>query len=216
MSEEKKKIEAVLFTTGRFMTVEEISNVTGLTQDVVTNILTELKNEYDQKDSSLTIQQHENRFKLNIRKEYGSVTNKLVSTTEMDSPTTKTLAVIAFKNPALQSDIIKIRGNKAYDHITRLIQEGLISSEKHGRTRLLKLTPKFFDYFDTAEPAIKEKFKEIEDKYKAQEAAEKEQKEGEKVAQVQEVPQQESVRVQEQPVQEEANSISDEGQDTNL
>ena len=173
MSEEKKKIEAVLFTTGRLMTSEEIANATGLTVDVIKNLLTELKNDYDQKDSAMTIQQVDDKFKLNVKKEYGQITNKLVSTSELDSPTTKTLAIIAFKNPALQSDVIKIRGNKAYDHIERLKSEGLITSERHGRTRLLKLTPKFYEYFDTAEPAIKEKFKEIEDKYKAQEQEEK-------------------------------------------
>lgn len=173
MSEEKKKIEAVLFTTGRLMTAEEIATVTSMNVDAVKNLLAELKNDYDQKDSAMTIQQVDDKFKLNIKKEYGQITNRLVSTTEMDSPTTKTLAVIAFKNPALQSDIIKIRGNKAYDHITILKDQGLISTEKHGRTRLLKLTPKFYDYFDTAEPAIKEKFKEIEEKYKEQENEQK-------------------------------------------
>lgn len=175
MSEEKKKIEAVLFTTGRLMTAEEIATVTSMNVDAVKNILAELKNDYDQKDSAMTIQQVDDKFKLNIKKEYGQITNKLVSTTEMDSPTTKTLAVIAFKNPALQSDIIKIRGNKAYDHINILKDQGLISTEKYGRTRLLKLTPKFYDYFDTAEPAIKEKFKEIEEKYKEQEQQEKQE-----------------------------------------
>lgn len=173
MSEEKKKIEAVLFTTGRLMTYEEIANATGLSLDVIKTLLTELKNDYDQKDSAMTIQQVDDKFKLNIKKEYGQITNKLVSTSELDSPTTKTLAIIAFKNPALQSDVIKIRGNKAYDHIERLKSEGLVTSERHGRTRLLKLTPKFYEYFDTAEPAIKEKFKEIEDKYKEQEQQEK-------------------------------------------
>lgn len=206
MSEEKKKIEAVLFTTGRLMTAEEIATVTSMNADAVKNLLAELKNDYDQKDSAMTIQQVDDKFKLNIKKEYGQITNKLVSTTEMDSPTTKTLAVIAFKNPALQSDIIKIRGNKAYDHIMILKEQGLISTEKHGRTRLLKLTPKFYDYFDTAEPAIKEKFKEIEEKYKEQE-----QQKNQEVEQVEEKQEQNlDSNIQEQATQPEtqpANNI---------
>ncbi|MDP4012496.1 MAG: SMC-Scp complex subunit ScpB [Candidatus Nanoarchaeia archaeon] len=163
---DKKKVEAVLFSTGRFMTVEEIAQILNVEVPNVKQALDELEKEYQEKDSAMTIQSHENRYKLNIRKEFGYITNKLVSSTEMDSPTTKTLAVIAFKNPALQSDVIKIRGNKAYDHILILKEQGLVTSERYGRTRLLKLTDKFFDYFDTAEPAIKEKFKEIEEKYK--------------------------------------------------
>ena len=60
----------------------------------------------------------------------------------------ETLSVIAWKNPALQSDIIKIRTNKAYKHIGELEEAGFIESIKHGRTKLLKLTKKFYDYFD--------------------------------------------------------------------
>jgi len=166
MNEEKKKVEAVLFSTGRFMTVAEIAEILELKNDTVRETLEELEREYKEKESALTVQSHEDKFKLNIRKEYGYITNRLVSSTEMDSPTTKTLAVIAFKNPALQSDVIKIRGNKAYDHITTLKEQGLVTSEKHGRTRLLKLSDKFYDYFDTAQPNIKEKFEEIKEKYK--------------------------------------------------
>ncbi len=219
MSEEKKKIEAVLFTTGRLMTSEEISTVTGINLDAVKNLLAELKNDYDQKDSAMTVQQVDDKFKLNIKKEYGQITNKLVSTNEMDSPTTKTLAVIAFKNPVLQSDIIKIRGNKAYDHITILRDQGLISAEKHGRTRLLKLTPKFFDYFDTAEPAVKEKFKEIEEKYKeASEELKKDDQTQEEIKETKEAPPQvEPQKPTESPTQEQVLQETEQAkQDTNL
>ena len=160
--EDKKKIEAVLFTTGKFMTAEEIgksSDIPDLSH--VKNMLEELKKEYESKDSALTIQTHEDKYKLNIRKEYGHIANKLVSTAEMDTPTVKTLAIIAFKNPAMQSDVIKIRGNKAYDHITLLKEQGLITLEKHGRTRLIKLTPQFYDYFDTVAEEIKKKLGEV-------------------------------------------------------
>ena len=53
----------------------------------------------------------------------------------------------------------------AYEHIAKLKEMDLITSEKSGRTRLLKLTPKFYDYFDVAEEGLKEKFKNLEEKY---------------------------------------------------
>src|SRR3989344_2098320 len=76
----------------------------------------------------------------------------------MDGPTIKTLAIIAYKAPVLQAEIIKIRGNKAYEHIKQLKDQALIISEPKGRSNLIKLTPQFYDYFDTAEPEIKEQF----------------------------------------------------------
>ena len=85
----------------------------------------------------------------------------------MDGPTTKTLAVIAYKAPVLQAEIIHIRGNKAYDHIQQLKENGLIVSEPKGRSRLIKLTPQFYDYFDTAEPEVKKQFEELEKKLRS-------------------------------------------------
>ena len=166
-AEDKKKIEAVLFTTGKFTNIDEIARVSELGQvGYVKQLLEELKNDYEQRDSSLQIVQDETNYRLNIKKEYGLLANKLVSSAEFDAPTTKTLAVIAHRKPAFQSDVIKIRGNKAYEHIHILKEQGLVISEHSGRTRILKVTPKFFDYFDTAPDAVKEIFKDVEVKVK--------------------------------------------------
>ena len=78
----------------------------------------------------------------------------------MDSPTTKTLAIIAYKQPVTQSEVIKIRGNKAYDHIKSLREQSLISADRKGRTRLLKVTSNFYEYFDIAETEAKDKIKQ--------------------------------------------------------
>jgi len=37
------------------------------------------------------------------------------------------------------------------------VQAGFVFAEKKGRTRLLKLAPKFFDYFDVVENEVKSK-----------------------------------------------------------
>lgn len=157
----KTQVEAVLFTTGKFMSVEEIAKILNHRKDVIRKALVDLEKEYSSRDSAITLQKHENQYKLNIKKEHGGISNRLLSGKEFDSPTTKTLAVIAYKSPAIQSDIIKIRGNKAYDHIKALNESGLVTSEKKGRTRLLKLTENFYDYFDIAEKELKQKLEPI-------------------------------------------------------
>ena len=110
---DKHKVEAILFTTGRFMGLEEIAKVCEIgSVGYVKDLLEELKKDYEQRDSALTVMQQEELVKLNIKKEYGFLANKLMSDSEMDSPTTKTLAVIAYKQPVLQHEIIKMRGTK--------------------------------------------------------------------------------------------------------
>ncbi len=169
--EDKKKVESVLFTTGKLMTLEEIGTPISITDLVyLKEVLDSLKIAYSSRDSALCIQQVEEKYRLNIRKEYGYVANKLLGGTELEGPAIKTLAVIAFKNPALQSDIIKMRGNKAYDHITVLKEQNLITAEKSGRTNLLKLTDHFYDYFDTAAAEVRQKFEATQHQLTAQPA----------------------------------------------
>ncbi len=161
--EEMKHVEAVLYTTGKYMSVEEISEACSISEvNKVQGALDGLRKDYLEKDSALEIQEYEGRFKLNTKKKFGFIASKLSGEAEFDGPTVKTLAVIAYKSPVIQSEIIGIRGNKAYDHISQLKDDGLVSAERSGRSRLLKLTNKFFEYFDVAEREVKEKFSDLE------------------------------------------------------
>jgi len=159
MQDNKNKIEAILFTTGRFLTIDEISRLAGIGSiGFIKQILAELKEDYSKRKTALEIINDEkSRWKLNIRKDYLYLTEELLSDAELDKPTQETLAIIAYRQPAIQSDVINYRGNKAYDHIRKLKEEGFVLSERFGRTKLLKLTPKFFDYFDVVEDELKEK-----------------------------------------------------------
>lgn len=162
MEDYKNRVEAVLFTTGRFMDLQEIATLCGIgSVGVVRDVLDSLKKGYEEKGSALSIVEEDGKWKLNIRKEYNYLTTKLLDTAEMDKPIQETLALIAYRNPALQSEIVKMRGNTAYDHIKFLTDNQFVTSEKHGRTRLLKLAPKFFDYFDIVEDHLKVKFDSV-------------------------------------------------------
>ena len=162
MQDIKHKVEAVLFTTGKFLNVEEIANLSSLSNDLVTQALQQLIQDYNSRDTSLEIIQQSDKYKLNIKKEHMHITTKLLKDTELNKPTQETLALIAYKQPVMQSIIVKMRGNRAYEHIKYLEQLEFIISEKSGRTRLLKVTQKFYDYFDIVHDELKEKFKNIE------------------------------------------------------
>ncbi|MDD5178014.1 MAG: SMC-Scp complex subunit ScpB [Candidatus Nanoarchaeia archaeon] len=163
MEEYVKKIEAILFTTGRFMDIEEIAKLAELgSVGFVKDALEELKKKYETNEGSLTILEENGKFKLSIKKEFNYLTTKLLDQTEIDNPTMNTLALIAYQKPVLQSDIIKMRGNGAYDHIKFLKDNDFILTEKKGRTRIIDLAPKFYDYFDIVEDQLVSKLKELE------------------------------------------------------
>jgi DNA-binding MarR family transcriptional regulator len=88
---------------------------------------------------------------------------KLLPETELSKTILETLAVIAWKHPVLQADVIKIRTNKAYDHIKELEELGFITKEKKGRSYLLKVSTKFREYFELpGHDDIKKMFKDVE------------------------------------------------------
>ena len=122
-NEAKNKIESLLFATGRFMNIEEISELTHLPKDQVELSLRELQDDYGKRESSLFLFHENGNWKLAVKDKYIEVLQKIVSDTELDKSVTETLAVIAWKYPILQADVIKLRNNKAYDHLRQL--EGL-------------------------------------------------------------------------------------------
>lgn len=155
----RKQLEAVLFAAGRKMPVEELAKLCRTTPSVAQQQLQELKSEYENKDSSLLLIDEADGWKLTVREQYAPVVQKIVAETELTRTMIETLAVIAWKAPVLQSNVIRIRTNKAYDHIAALEKSGFISREKHGRSQMIKLTDRFFKYFDVKTPEeVKEKF----------------------------------------------------------
>jgi segregation and condensation protein B len=158
MQEEKNKAETILFTTGKFIGLEELSKLCGIGSiGFLRDVLSQLTEDYKTKNGALEIVQQGDKWKLNVKKNYLYLTETLLTDSELDGATQETLAVIAYKNPALQSEIIKIRGNGAYDHIKILKELDFIGSEPLGRSKILKLTQKFYDYFDVVENQLKSK-----------------------------------------------------------
>ena len=162
MSELKNTIESLLFSAGKRLTLEELGRLCKEENpDAIRVALELLKKELDDKQSSLMLVQEGDAYKLTVREKYISVVKKVVTTPEMPKSILETLAVVAYKAPALQSQVIKIRTNKAYRHLDELEELGYITREKKGRSKLIRLTPKFFDYFDVPPDKLKEKFKNV-------------------------------------------------------
>ena len=162
MQDDKNKVETILFTTGRFIGLEELSKLCGIgSVGYLKEVLDTLKEDYSKEEGALEIIEQGEKWKLSIRKNYLYLTETLLTDSELDRPTQETLAVIAYKNPASQSEIIKIRGNGAYEHIKVLKDLDFVISEPIGRTRILKLTNKFYDYFDVVENQLRSKIQNV-------------------------------------------------------
>jgi len=158
----KRKVESVLFSAGKNLTTEDIAGYCGISGEQAEELLTSLKEDYQNNPkTSLRVVRYGNEWKLTVRSEFTDVMDKIATQTDLTKTVMETLAVIAYKAPTLQSDVIKIRTNKAYDHLMELERLGYITRVKQGRTKLIRLAPKFFDYFDVPEEQLKKQFQRV-------------------------------------------------------
>jgi len=158
MEENQKRIEAVLFAVGKEITSERIASLCSMEVPQVEEAIIALSNQYTQMNNSLQIVKKENGWKLTVHDHYVSLVSSLVSNTELERPLMETLAVIAWRYPIIQSEVVKLRNAKAYDHMKQLEEMGFVAKEKHGRTFKIKLTKKFFEYFDLPSEEAKQAF----------------------------------------------------------
>ncbi len=159
----KNKIEAILFSAGRAVTLDEISKISKLAPSLIKEAVKELKADMEHHGSPLLLIEETNAWKLTVHEKYLPLVRDIIPHTELDKATLETLAIIAWKQPVMQAEVVKIRTSAAYEHITRLAEMGFIAKEKKGRSYVLKTTGRFFDYFDLpGKEALKEMLKSIE------------------------------------------------------
>lgn len=144
--ENLRKVEATLFIAGRFMSMQELVALTDVNPILLKKILEDLSEKY--KDSGIEIANKNNLWKMDVASDYSWIINKLAGgNSEFRKAEQETLALIAYKQPIKQSVVIKIRGNKAYEHIKNFAELGLINKKKMGHTAELSLNENFYDYF---------------------------------------------------------------------
>ncbi|MDP3734529.1 MAG: SMC-Scp complex subunit ScpB [Nanoarchaeota archaeon] len=158
MNDNEKRVESVLFAVGREITAERIASLCSLETQEVETLLESLAATYILLDTSLQLVRKEEGWKLTVKDAYVPLVSSIVTSTELDRPLMDTLAVIAWRYPIVQSDVIKLRSPAAYEHMRQLEEQGFIAKEKSGRTFKVKLTKKFFEYFDLPSEEAKQAF----------------------------------------------------------
>lgn len=150
--EQIKKIEAALFIAGRFLSLQELIMLTDVNPILLKRLLEKIEDKYAGDEHALQIIKKEDMWKMDVKSAYMDMVNKLATgTTEFSKAEQETIALIAYKSPMKQSIVIKIRGNKAYDHIKKFRDLGLIKAKKIGHTNELTISDEFYNYFNIEE-----------------------------------------------------------------
>ncbi|MDH7597922.1 MAG: SMC-Scp complex subunit ScpB [Methanothrix sp.] len=142
----KALVEAMLFAAGRPLSVEEMSGISGLDAGDVLDAAESLLREYASRGGGIEVRAVGGSFVMQVRGDLAQAVT-MIAPRELDSSVIRTLAVIAYRQPITQSELARIRGNKCYEHVRILERMGLISASKKGRTRELRTTRGFAEYF---------------------------------------------------------------------
>jgi len=143
-------IEAILYVTGKPIELKTFSSLTKIkSKNKLKSLIKKLIEKYKQNESSIEIVELEDgRYVMQLKPDYVQYVKKFLKKPLLTLGPLRTLSFIAFKQPISKSYVAKVRGKLAYKHIKLLLNMGLIKEEKLGRTKILRTTKLFADYFN--------------------------------------------------------------------
>ena len=159
---EKRLVESVLFSASKPISINEIKEATSLTPNKIKKTIDELIEDYSvtrKDETSMEVIKAGDKFAMQVKKQFTDQ-SVMIARPEIESNLLKTLTLIAFHQPLKQSNLRRMIGTKAYEHVDELASMKLIHSKKHGSTEMLTTTKLFPEYFgiETTNP---EEIKEI-------------------------------------------------------
>ena len=144
------RIEAVLYSSGRPLSLDEIVMASGISSRTrVNRILMTLIDKTKSIFKAIEIARLEDgNFVLQVKSNYTPLVRKFAQRPVVSSGALRTLSYIAYEQPLNSRRLLQIRGSQVYDHVRELLQIGFVEFEKVGRLKIYKTTKKFQDYFD--------------------------------------------------------------------
>jgi segregation and condensation protein B len=160
LKDQKALVEAALFVSEDPVSVRKLSEITGITSTKdLKDILEVIKKDFDDNSHGVELVITPEGYQFQVKDRFLEKVSSLTTYSDISKGTLRTLSLVAIRQPMLQSEIIKIQGNKAYNYIKNLEKRGLIKTEKVSRTKSISTTKEFERYFGKSLEEIREKLK---------------------------------------------------------
>ncbi len=155
LEEIKCAIEAILFMSPRSVPIKKIEkNFPEAEKEVVRIVLSDLKEEYEKRNSAIKIIIDQDSAEMLLKSEYSKFSVFAVGK-QLTKSELKTLALIALNSPVSQQKITTRRPRK---NLPTLKELGLINVYKKGRKNILETTKKFDALYNKkAKPSFEQK-----------------------------------------------------------
>jgi len=174
MEDIKNIMESLLFVAETPLTLDHFKNaIPEAETDQIKQTLIALKKEYELKNGGFLVHEVAGGFQFRTRPEYKEWIRRLLQPKlpKLSKPAMETLAIIAYRQPILRSEVEHVRGVNSGNSIRILLERKLIRvlgrREVPGRPLVYATTKKFLETFELNDlkdlPSLKE-IDELEDK----------------------------------------------------
>ncbi len=143
------RIEAALYSSGRPLTIEELTKASGIeSKEKIKKILNELINKTKIVFKALEVAKlDDGTYVFQLKSDYSPIVKKFSSTPQISNSVLKTLSYVAYEQPVTSKRLVEIRGSKVYSHLKELEDSEFITSQDAGRLKIYRTTKKFQNYF---------------------------------------------------------------------
>lgn len=130
-------IEAILFAYGDPVTLDKLSEASGIEKETVAKIIDQLDRRYNVSESGLQIARLNNAFQLTTRVQYASYIKSAMESkrqTPLSQAAMEVLAVVAYNQPVTKAFVEQVRGIDSSSVMNNLVERSLL--EEAGRLDL--------------------------------------------------------------------------------
>ncbi len=164
----KQVIEALLFVHPHPLTFDSLYKILGdeVNREAIKEVLRELLAEYSQMGRSFDLVEVGGGYQFRTKADYATWIQKLrkVRPIRLTQPALETLAIVAYRQPIVRSEIEQIRGVDSGWVLSSLLEKGLIKilgrKEAPGRPLVYGTTKRFLEVFGLRDlrglPTLKE------------------------------------------------------------
>jgi segregation and condensation protein B len=151
----KQIVESLLFVAEEPLTVERIRSIIAVvTPDEVRSALSDLSDEYETRNGGFYLREVAGGYQLRTRPEYTQWIKRLLQPKQqrLSKAALETLAIIAYKQPIMRSDVEYLRGVDCGGIMRMLLERKFIRilgrKEIPGRPMIYGTTRHFLEVFD--------------------------------------------------------------------
>lgn len=150
----KQIIESLLFVATEPLAADRIKEVTGMERKTVLEALNELMGDFESDSHGIQIAEIAGGYQMVTRSENSPWIKKFLTvktTGRLSKPGLETLAIIAYKQPIIRTEIETIRGVDCGGVVKTLLERRMVKivgrKEMPGKPMLYGTTKEFLEYF---------------------------------------------------------------------